>query len=295
MSHNLTIESYSLRELLGLFDLDEHDIQPDDLKRAKKKVLMMHPDKSKLQPEYFLFYKKAFDVIVNMYNNVLKMSQSVEDQEYVPEKSAACNKELRKNIQSITGDVFHKKFNEIFDKHGSKPIDTSKNDWFTSTDALYSDIATSSMNSSIDRIKERQQQLIMYRGVNPLMSYGGNDLYDDDDDHARSKYLECDPFSKLKYDDLRKVHKDQTVFAVRETDMQNITVYKNVEEYKHARHVENIKPMDRPHAERLIHEQERLTHERMRQKQYQSELITMRNIETNKNVMANFLKLQHIQ
>ena len=45
MSHNLTIESYSLRELLGLFDLDEHDIQPDDLKRAKKKVFMMHLNK----------------------------------------------------------------------------------------------------------------------------------------------------------------------------------------------------------------------------------------------------------
>ena len=74
--------------------------------------------------------------------------------------------------------------------------------------------------------------------------------------------------------------------------MQNIAVYKNVDEYKQARHVENIKPMDRPHAESLILEQERLTHEKMRQKQYQSELITMRHIETNKNVMANFLHIQ---
>ena len=40
---------YSLSEVLNLFDLD-YDISMDGLKRAKKRVLMMHPDKSKLPP-----------------------------------------------------------------------------------------------------------------------------------------------------------------------------------------------------------------------------------------------------
>lgn len=296
MSHNLQLESYSFRELLELFDLpDPNNIQTDDLKKAKKKVLMMHPDKSKLPPEYFLFYKKAFDVIIVMYENVMKMSQTVEDQEYVPEKSAASNKELRKNIQNISKDTFQKEFNDIFEKHGSKKVDTSKNDWFTSTDALYSGETASATTASqihgtIDRIKERQQQLITYKGVNPMMmSYGGNGLYDDDTDQ---EYVECDPFSKLKFEDLRKVHKDQTVFAVRESDMANITQYKNVDEYKNARHdVGNIKPMERSHAEGMMKEQERVVQDKIRQKQYQSELVTMQNIETNKKVMANFLKL----
>jgi hypothetical protein len=289
-SHNLQLESYSLRELLGLFDLNPNDIKVDDLKRAKKKVLMMHPDKSKLDPSYFLFYKKAFDVIVVMYENVLKMSQTVEDQEYIPDKS---NKELKKNIQNMDKKKFHKEFNEIFEKHGSKTIDSSKNDWFTSTEALYaqevSSSSSSSVHGSIDRIKERQNQIITHRGV---VSCGGgfnnNELYENED----QEYVECDPFSKLKYDDLRKVHKDQTVFAVRESDMVNVTQYKNVEEYKRARHLGNIKPMERSHAEEMIREQDRLVQEKMRQKQYQSELVTMQNIETNKKVMANFLKLK---
>jgi hypothetical protein len=55
-NHNLNIESYTLRELCDLFDLDTCDITQDDLKRAKKKVLMMHPDKSNLGSDYFLFF-----------------------------------------------------------------------------------------------------------------------------------------------------------------------------------------------------------------------------------------------
>ena len=294
MSHNLKIESYSLRELLELFELDPNDIKTEDLKRAKKKVLMMHPDKSKLDPEYFLFYKKAFDVIIVMYENVLKMTQPVEDKEYFPEKGDISNKEMRKIIKNISGESFHKQFNEIFEKHGSKTIDTTKNDWFTSTDAMYDESTAaqnqSQLNGSIERIKERQQHLITYRGVNPMMSYGGNGLYENE----AGDYAECDPFSKLKFDDLRKVHKDQTVIAVREADMVNVKQYKNVEEYQRTRHqdVGNIKPMERSHAENMIQEQERVLQDKMRQKQYQSELVTMRNIETNKTIMANFLKLQ---
>ena len=69
MSHNLDISKYTFYELLDLFELDHQNITVEDLKRAKKKVLYMHPDKSRLGPEYFLFYKKAFSVIVNMYES----------------------------------------------------------------------------------------------------------------------------------------------------------------------------------------------------------------------------------
>ena len=44
-AHNLDIHMYSLHDLLNLFELD-YNINTEDLKRAKKKVLMTHPDKS---------------------------------------------------------------------------------------------------------------------------------------------------------------------------------------------------------------------------------------------------------
>ena len=55
--HNLNIHMYSLAEILNLFDLD-YEFDVEGLKRAKKKVLMLHPDKSKLDPEYFYFIRK---------------------------------------------------------------------------------------------------------------------------------------------------------------------------------------------------------------------------------------------
>ena len=55
MNHNLDIHSYSVEELLGLFDLS-YQFSEDEMKRAKKKVLMLHPDKSRMDAKYFLVY-----------------------------------------------------------------------------------------------------------------------------------------------------------------------------------------------------------------------------------------------
>ena len=52
---DLNIENYNLRDLLNLFKVD-HDFDKDNLKKAKRMVLMMHPDKSKLDKKYFLFF-----------------------------------------------------------------------------------------------------------------------------------------------------------------------------------------------------------------------------------------------
>jgi hypothetical protein len=59
ISHNLDIQSYRLEELLSLLDLPFKPTQ-EQMMRAKKKVLMFHPDKSRLPNEYFLFYRAQF-------------------------------------------------------------------------------------------------------------------------------------------------------------------------------------------------------------------------------------------
>ena len=52
--HNLDINMYSFKEILELFDLD-YNMNLEDLKRAKKKLVQIHPDKSNLPNEYFIF------------------------------------------------------------------------------------------------------------------------------------------------------------------------------------------------------------------------------------------------
>jgi hypothetical protein len=292
MSHNLTIESYTLEELLDLFHLQAHDMDIDSLKRAKKQVLMMHPDKSKLPPEYFLFYKKAFDIIVRMYDHVQKVSHTVSEQTYVAEKSDISNKQFRQNLGKIPPEEFQKTFHSLFEQHVKKPVSTDKHKWFSTDTSPYDDYTVQNatqMSAAIEQIKERQKDLVVYKGVTLLSdTSSSNSLYERDDEN---EYVECDPFSKLKFEDLRKVHRDQTVFSVRDSDLSQIHRYSSVDEYQRARDVGSVKPIERSHAERIIQEQEQLTQERIRKKQYEAEMNTLRQMEVNKHIMANFLQL----
>ena len=75
------------------------------------------------------------------------------------------------------------------------------------------------------------------------------------------------------------------------SDMNNIQTFRSVDDYQRARDVTQIRPMERTNAERMMQEQEKLLHDKMREKQYSSELNVMRNTEMNKKVMANFLRI----
>ena len=118
--HNLDIHMYSFNEILSLFDLT-HKISLEDLKRAKKKVLMSHPDKSQLSPKYFLFYKKAFDIIVQFYETQNKQNQEITEEttNYSPLDTNSWNKSTTKQIGKVIGDMdkdkFQEKFNQLFE------------------------------------------------------------------------------------------------------------------------------------------------------------------------------------
>ena len=295
-NHNLDIQNYSFHDIMELFELDIDHVTQEDLKKAKKRVLMIHPDKSKLPKEYFLFYKKAFDIVLNMYGNIQKVSQPVENQDYFPSNSVeneAQTAKMKNTLNKIKPDAFQKQFNEIFETQMKKPI-TNRNDWFSEESAIYNQniTNTSQMNSALEEIKQQQQHLVKYQGVMPIQSRAHvNSLYEEDNDEFDAEYVSSDIFSKLKYDDLRKVHKDQTVFAVSESDYRNVPKYRNTQEYERARSVANIQPIENEKAQQMMHEQEKILEQKMKHKQYKSELDSMRYNEANKQVMSNFLRL----
>ena len=231
-NHNLTIQSYSLDEIMGLFDLDSYDISIENLKVAKKKVLMLHPDKSKLDAKYFLFYKKAFDIIVQFFDNQNRQNRSIQpkDVAYEPnynDQDTNTTKQITKNVQEMKSDNFQEKFNELFEANqmGVRP-NTERNEWFQQENSAYDvpqeKMSKQAMNDNFQRIKDQNNGLIQYNGVQSLNqdSATSNNFYDDDD--FQDKYMTSDPFSKLKFDDLRKVHRDQSVLAVSEQDINNI-------------------------------------------------------------------------
>jgi len=298
--HNLNIHMYKFEELLGLFDLS-YDISFEDMKRAKKKVLMSHPDKSKLDPKYFLFYKKAFDLVVNFYENQNKQKKSLPNEkvDYSP-MSNSLNKQTTKEVSNIINGMdkkkFNSQFNELFDKNMTKKIDESRNEWFTSEKSSYEineKINSKNMSSAIENVKQQQQQVVRYAGVQDLYinSESGNKLYDDEDDDG--SYVTSDPFSKLKFDDLRKVHKEQTVINVSERDYNNVKQYSSVDHMMQDRGRQDLTPLEKQQAESILAKKNKQYREQIMRKEYEEQLKVMKNEQKNKDIISKFLFIKN--
>ena len=297
---------YTLDEVFGLFDITSSQITLEDLKRAKRKVLMLHPDKSRLSADYFLFYKKALDIVVRFYENQNKQNKAIptEKMEYSPLQTNESNKATTKKVATMIGEMsqtdFQKQFNRLFENNMVQKPDPTRNEWFSKEAPIYDmgaeQVSTKTMGAVIERIKETQSQtaLVQHRGVEALSAQMGTGLYDDDEDGENpGQYVACDPFSKLKYDDLRKVHKDQTVFAVSERDFAKVQKYASSEHLMRERgkQMSNLTPLEKQAAERVLQEQERLYREQIMRKEHAAQLRTAEYSEKNKTVLSSFLRL----
>lgn len=300
MEHNLDIHMYSLKDILDLFDLD-YDISIEDLKRAKKKVLMTHPDKSRLDAKYFLFYKKAFDIIVKFYENQHRQNREVnpKNTQYVANNTndldANTSLKIGQKIKEMNNRDFHSKFNELFEENMINKVDTTKNDWFTNENNhinVDETVTSGNMGRVLDNVRDRQEAVVKYSGVRVLNSNGSvnNDYYEDDNDDY---YVESDPFSKLKFDDLRKVHKDQTIFNVSEKDYNKVKKYSSVDHFVRERGKQSLTPIEKQEAEMLLQRQDKQYREKMMRKEYESTLKTNEYADKNKSILSRFLQIKN--
>jgi hypothetical protein len=268
----------------------------NQLKNAKKRVLMLHPDKSKLPAEYFLFYKKAFEFIVQIYENNNKQNQQItEDTTNYRPLDDGLNKTT---IQTVAGEMkaadFQNKFNELFENNMAKKTDVHKNEWFSKDEAVYkvdAQVSAKNMGQVFETMKQQNAELVRYRGIQELRAGGGTRLYEDEDDDDEP-YVTSDPFSKLKFDDLRKVHKDQTIFAVSERDYANVPQYSSVDHFVRERGKASTAPLEKEESERILNARNDQFRERMIRKEHAANMETMRYEEKNKAVMSAFLQLK---
>jgi hypothetical protein len=305
MSYNLDINTYSLEEMFSLFDLT-YDLTEESMRAAKKKVLMIHPDKSKLSSEYFLFYKQAYEIILDIYKQKNRiqnapLSATVYNPEVTKTKGIGNQETINFNpsgSKEIQGKKFNDKFNELYETNMAKKTDPSKHDWFrqesAQDDFAGRNINSKNMGEAIEEIKVRQQsqQMSVYNGVREIRPMGfGTSYYEDADDSQNTSYVECDIFSKLKFDDLRKVHRDQTVFAVSEKDFSKVTQYKNVDQYVNAREQNKGTAMSKELSNSVLEKQQREYERAMMQKQ-QRDLLLQREYEAKqKAVQAAFMRI----
>lgn len=293
--HNLDVHMYNLKELLELFEIYDYRIDLEQIKKAKRKVLMTHPDKSKLPSKYFLFYKKAFDIVYKFYDEQNKQNQTVEKRSYKPiDEDPDDTNAVKMKINKVKTDKFQKEFNKLFEENMTTKIDTSKNDWFKKEDndfKIDTPVNSGNMGQIFRQMKKNNQDVMVYKGVQNMNYTTGESLYDDEDDNA---YCSGDIFGKLKYDDLRKVHKDNTIFDVCETDYNKVQGFNNIQQLQTARNTQNLNPMNEQRANHMMEENERVYREKMMNKQHQSSLKTMEYAEKNKQVMGSlFLRIEN--
>jgi len=295
-THNLDINTYSLEEIFGLFDLD-YSLTEDKMRKAKMKVLMIHPDKSRLPANYFHFYKQAYEIVLNIYKQKNKGKQSTA---YTPdvETSASSIGNNHSGIESfdVSKKVSNQKFNELYDQNMAKKVDTSRFDWFKNDQPVIDDFSKRQVNpknmgSELELLKQKQAALMVYKGVQEMRSGGGGTSYFEED-YTGDEYVASDIFGKLKFDDLRKVHKDQTVFAVSESDFNKRTQYKSVDQFIRDRDNGGNAPLSKMEAANLLERQQKEKEQIIMNKQHREYMLQKEYEEKQKAVRSAFLQLK---
>ena len=237
---DLDIDNYGLNELLSLFKLD-YNFNSDNLKQAKKIVLMTHPDKSRLDKKYFLFFTKAFKVIYSIH----QFRTSANKQRYIEytiEYDEECDKEKERIIKSIAKKPnFNKAFNDFFDNNYIKTedIENGYGDWLKSKeDIINPNISNvSEMNETFEKKKNEMREIILKKDIIEMFDTGYHDLAGNIPENYSSSI-----FSSLQYEDLKKAHVESIV-PVSRKDYEEKIKFANTNELKRYRDGDNTTPI----------------------------------------------------
>ena len=224
---DLNIHNYDLNDLLNLFKLPFH-FNDSHLKAAKKMVLKTHPDKSKLDKKFFLFFSLAYKYLFKIHQ--LRQSSSTTNTEYQKD-------ELWENEQSIlidgaiktmSNEDYNHWFNKTFEKMKLKDEieETGYGDWLKSNEDIVDETIanTNQMNEYIQNKKNQLRSVVVHKEFQDVNSGNHFDLVRDTPENYGSSI-----FDKLQYEDLRKAH-CESVIPVTDEDFHARKKYSNTDE-----------------------------------------------------------------
>jgi hypothetical protein len=255
---DLDIKNYSLNDLFNLFQIENSIIDLDQLKNAKKIVLQMHPDKSKLDAKYFLFFSSAYKKLYSIYEfqnksekKKLETNKLYKDEKeyYKDENKNILDNLFNSNTELKDPKKFNSWFNQEFEKH--KIEDQNNNgygDWLKSDEGIYetSSVNMSSMHEEFEKQKKKIQAISIYNGINdPFAStLGGTVLRNNTEDNYSSSLFNN---NGLNFQDLRQAHVE-TIIPISNEDYKNIPKFKSTQEYRSFRDNQDIKPIKEEEA-----------------------------------------------
>jgi hypothetical protein len=296
-SLDLDIGNYDLNDILRLFKLTS-DFNESDLKKAKQIVLKIHPDKSKLDPQYFIFYSKAYKILYNIYEFRNKSTNKKEEEIYIPvssdEKSAALNVFIEKNNLKDKK-KFNSWFNEQFEKNkiASETETNGYGDWLRSDDDIDEDCdnikSQADMAAEFNRKKQQARSLIVHQDINDMYmnmnNIGASSLSTD----APGEYS-SELFSQLSYQDLKLAH-TESVIPVTDEDYNNVRKFNNVNEYMSYRSNQDTKPLSEKQALEYLQNKNKIDDQQASKRAYELAKQTEEAEKQNKTFWGNILRI----
>lgn len=246
---DLDINNYSLEELYNLFGIEPAQTLTDSvMKSAKQVVLKTHPDKSHLDPSYFLFFSKAYKRLYGLYEFGNKSSNKklpTEDFGNERQKGQLLNTVL-KSSNITEPKEFNKWFNAKFDEHRiDNPCEDGHGEWLKSDDSMIKfdePVTKTNMNEMFERQKKRLQSVTVYTGV-----------IDSDSSTLGASFLGSGT-SSSQYTDLKQAF-TETLIPVTEDDYNNMPKYNSIDEYTTARRVVDNAPINYANAQSILDQQ----------------------------------------
>lgn len=166
------IDNCSLKDILNLFDIQH--LTKDELKRAKKKVLLLHPDKNigNDTSEYYEYFRKGYYKLEEIYgflNTNTKQSTDYSSDLTTDTQKAFHSYYLNQGLDKDPK-KFSKTFNEAFDKIYVKD-DNGYGDWLKTDEGIYD-------NKNIEESRKNAMQLIK-KNVDEIQSFSEIDNFSD--------------------------------------------------------------------------------------------------------------------
>ena len=261
---DLDINNYDLDDILDLFQLRKKEIDYEAMKQAKKIVVMTHPDKTNLDPKFFLFFKEAFGLLKQVYDFQQK-SENYDDNTIITRDNIYNKSELnnnnnedRKLVNKFSKkDNFNEEFNKLFEKNRVKneSIDTGYGTWLQSDEGLENkEVKTiSEMNEIIEEKKKNLKSLVVHKDIMTTENKSNGSYLA----NTKPEEYSSDVFSKLPYEDLRKAH-TETVVPVNMKDFHNTKKFISVNELNQFRNSQDINSSSLDQSKQFLKKKEEL-------------------------------------
>ena len=251
---DLDLDNYSLDDLLNLFNITEKILNEDVMKQAKMITLKIHPDKSRLDPKFFIFFREAYIRLKDVYEfqNKSNNKKPTVYENDINENNATLLKNFIKKSKFENSNNFNSWFNENFEKYKLEdPNERGYGDWLKSNDdfiEISDNVTVSNMNKIIDEKKKNIRAVTVYKGVEDTVSTIKGLNF--------GSLNEIDNFTSDKYTDLKQAY-TETLMPVSEEDFDKMPKFKNIDQYKSHRDNVDVTPLNELESLKILERQER--------------------------------------